>query len=454
MPPHTSLVTISVTECDRHSTKSNNSKGMMREGLKEQPESERSGSPKLKIFQEVSPVSIQAIREYIALLWKRYQGLKERHEKSEVLDEICRNLKIHRKSALRLMRSESMPKKKRGPTVVPKRRYSDEARELVRELWRKCGYINSKRLKEACEDWLPHWEDKSVSEETKGELLRMSASTMERWLKADKAALRRRMQTGTRSTRKIVTTIPVKNLGFVAKNPGFGEVDTVAHCGDRMAGNFARTLTFVDLKLGWVECEAMIDNTGGSVKDGLDNIEKRLPFKLLGLYGDGGSEFWNDQVIDGFIKNEERELEIDYGRGRAYKKNDQCHVEQKNYTHVRQTFGWDRISGRVAVNLMNNIYRKEWRLLQNFFLPQAQLLEKERVGSSIKRTMGVPKTPYKRALESPTVPTETKEMLLRIREGLNPFELRRKLTEKLRKFRRYLKDDFNNPYSGKFHDKT
>jgi hypothetical protein len=158
-------------------------------------------------------------------------------------------------------------------------------------------------------------------------------------------------------------------------------------------------------------------------------------------------------VIGGFIKTEERELEIDYGRGRAYRKNDQCHVEQKNYTHVRQAFGWDRISGKVAVNMMNNIYRKEWRLLQNFFLPQQQLLEKERIGSSIRRKMGKPKTPYRRALESATVPQETKELLLRIRESLNPFELRRNLSRKLRDFGRYLKDDFTNPYSGRFHDK-
>ncbi len=120
---------------------------------------------------------------------------------------------------------------------------------------------------------------------------------------------------------------------------------------------------------------------------------------------------------------------------------------------MRQTFGWDRISGKVAVAMMNNIYRKEWRLLQNFFLPQAQLLKKERVGSIVRREMGTPKTPYKRALESPTVPEETKEKLRRIKEELNPFDLRQKLTKKLRDFRRYLKDDFTNPYSGKFHDK-
>jgi hypothetical protein len=334
-----SLVTISVTEQSAETDKDKSSERLGSEGLPGRPGSKNFGLPQLKFFQEVALVSIQSVREYIALLWKRYQGLRTREEKSEVIDEICRNLKIHRKSAIRLMVARDAPKKKRGPTLTPKRRYSDDARELLRQLWKKCGYINSKRLKEACEDWLPHWEDKKVSDATKAELLCMSASTMERVLKSDKAALRRRLQTGTRSSRKIVTTIPVKNLSFEAKNPGFGEVDTVAHCGDRMSGKFARTLTFVDLDLGWVECEAMLDNTGASVRNALTSIEERFPFRLLGLFADGGLEFWNDDVIGGFIKTEERELEIDYGRGRAYRKNDQCHVEQKNYTHVRQAFG-------------------------------------------------------------------------------------------------------------------
>jgi hypothetical protein len=448
-----SLVTISVTEHALEIESGSRSGELAEKGLQERPGTKNFGLPRLKFFQELAPVSIQAVREYLALLWKRYQVLARREERSEVLDEICRNLGINRKSAIRLMRSEGPPKKRRGPTKAPRRRYSDAAREAVKVLWRRTGCINSKRLKAACEDWLPHWKDGELSTETQGELLRMSASTMERILRQDKAAMRRRQQTGTKRMGRIVTSIPVKNLGFEAKNPGFGEIDTVMHCGDWMSGTFARSLTFVDLDLGWVECEAMPDGQGVSVKSALTEIEKRFPFRLLGLYADGGSEFWNEDVLP-HLTNPDREVAIDFGRGRAYRKNDQAHVEQKNFTHVRQTFGWDRISGKVAVNMMNNIYRKEWRLLQNFFLPQMQLEAKTRVGGSIKRTMGDPKTPYRRALESPAVPPETKQMLLTIRESLNPFELRSKLAKKLKQFRRYLKVDGNQPYNGRFHDEA
>jgi len=405
-------------------------------------------------FPEVALVSIQAVREYIALLWGRYQELVSREDKGEVLDEICRNLKIHRKAANRLMRAGKAPSLKRGPTKVPSRRYSERSRELIRLMWRQTGYINSVRLKGSLADWLPHLKDTSFSEEVRLEALRMSASTMERVLKEDKAALRRRLNSGTRSHKKIVTQVPIRNLEFEAKNPGFGEVDTVMHCGERLAGKYIKTLTFVDLAVGWVECEAMPDHTGFSVKKGLIEIEKRLPVQLLGLYADGGLEFWNDDVMKGFIQREDRHLEIDFGRGRPYKKNDQKYVEQKNFTHVRQFFGWDRITGRVALNYMNNIYRKEWRLLNNFFLPQMRLLEKQRIGSRVIRKMDSSKTPYQRILESSAVPVEVKNELVRIKESLDPFELRRKLTEKLRKFRRYLNDGYATPHSGRYHDKV
>lgn len=399
-------------------------------------------------------MSGQTVREYLAHLWRKYQEIKGRSDRSVVIDEICRNLSVHRKSAVRLMNKGSPPKKGRGPSKSRRPRYSQKSKDLLAALWKTCGYINSKRLKAAAPDWLPFWEDKSVTQETKDEVIQMSSSSIERFLKSEKAALRRRLNTGTRSHKKVVTQVPIRNLSFEAKNPGFGEMDTVMHCGDSLSGSFAKTLTFVDLDCGWVECEAMPDHQGLTVKKSLDEIEERLPFRLLGLYADGGLEFWNDDVISRFIKKDDREIEIDFGRGRPYKKNDQCHVEQKNFTHVRNYFGWDRISGKVAINYMNNIYRKEWRLLNNFFLPQTKLLQKERHGSQIKRKIDQGKTPFQRLMESPAVSEDTKRMLQLKKDSLNPIELRRKLTKKLRDFRRYLKHDFNQPFSGRFHDKV
>lgn len=405
-------------------------------------------------FQEDRLVTIEAIREYLALLWGQYQELKLREEKSLVLDEICRNLRIHRKSALRLMNGEDVPRKKRGPSKTQRKRYSVKTKEEVKKYWRKTGYIGSPRLKSAIIDWLPHDIDLKTDAATQAELLRVSASTIERWLKPEKAALRRRLNGGTRSPKKIVTTVPIRNLEFVPKTAGYCEVDSVHHCGGSLSGNYARTLTMVDLAFGWTECEALEALNGVVVKNSLEEIEKRLPFSMVGFYADGGVEFWNKDVIERFINRDGREIPMEYGRGRPYKKNDQAHVEQKNYTHVRQYFGYDRISGRVAVNKMNAIYRKEWRLLQNYFLPQSKLISKERIGSKVIRKMDAPKTPYQRMLESETVSDKVKEQLLKEREALNPFELRQKLTKKLRDLRRWLKDEWTNPYYGKYHDKV
>ena len=393
-------------------------------------------------------MSLEAVREYLALLWKRYQVLSSREERSIVLDEICRNLKIHRKSAIRLMKAAQVPKKKRGPTQAPKRRYSEECREHVKKLWRQMGYIASIRVKAAFPDWIPHYQD--CTDLVKEELIRISASSIERILKPERAVLQRRFNTGTRINKKIVTQIPIRNLSFTPKEGGFLESDTVCHCGDSMSGSFIRSLTAVDLCFGWTEVEALEKTNGQSVKEGLKEIESRMPFDLKGFFADGGSEFWNHDVVDGYIKKFE---ELEYGRGRSYRSNDQAHIEQKNDTHVRRVFGYDRISGKVAANMMNNIYRKEWRLLQNFFLPQSRLVEKKRIGSKVIRRMDVPKTPYQRILEANNVDPDIKTELLKQRETLNPFELRAKLTKKLKVFARYLKDEWTNPFYGKYHDK-
>lgn len=399
-------------------------------------------------FRRVTLVSLDAVRQYIALLWRRYQSLERREEKSVVLDELCRNLRIHRKSAIRLMTAEAVPRLRRS-SASRSGVYSDWAKEHLARLWRKMGYLGSVRLKAAIPDWLPYYEE--CSDDIKGELLRMSARTMERLLKEEKAALQRRLNTGTRRGKLIVTQVPLRDFDFTPDTPGHMEADTVAHCGDSMSGKFVRTLTTVDLTVGWTECEAMEPLNGDNVRKALEQIEPRLPCPFLGLYTDNGMEFLNDDVINDFANKKDREVKIDMRRGRPYKKNDQARVEQKNYTHVRQAFGYDRITGRVAVKLMNDIYRNEWRLLQNYFWPQARVKSKQRIGSRRVRKMDTPKTPYQRLLDNPTVNPEVKNRLVKERESLNPFELRRGLARKLRTFARFLAIPWGS-HRGKYHD--
>jgi hypothetical protein len=392
-------------------------------------------------------VGLDAVRQYIALLWRRYQSLKCREDKSIVLDELCRNLQIHRKSAIRLMTAESVPTLRRSPAA---RRfvYSEWAKEHLRRLWRKMGYLGSVRLAAALPDWLPHYGECTV--EIKGELLAMSARTIERILRDDKAALRRRMNTGTKRAKLLVTSVPLRDFDFTPGTPGHVEADTVCHCGESMSGAFARTVTVVDLACGWTECEAIETVSGAAVRSAFEQVEKRTPFAFLGLYTDNGGEFMNNDVLVHFAKKDGRELPV--RRGRPYRKNDQARVEQKNFTHVRQAFGYDRITGRVAINMMNTIYRNEWRQLQNFFWPQTRVVEKKRIGSRIVRRLDAPKTPYQRLLDHPDVPAEVKSRLLAERERLNPFELRRSLAKKLNNFARYMKTQWLTPYRGKYHD--
>ena len=384
-------------------------------------------------------MSIAAVREYVAHLWAEYQAASRRR-RSAILDELQRNLGVHRKSATRLMRKGSAPPGlRRGKGSGGRPCYSERTKSELKTLWREIGYLGAARLKAALPEWLPHYQGILCDEATREELLRMSARTIERTLKTDKADLRRRLNGGTqRGKTRYETRVPIRNFTEAAPaSPGHCEVDCVAHCGGSLSGTFAWTVTLTDIATGATECEAIWGKNGFAVRQALTEIEKRLPFPLLSLYFDNGCEFMNDEVIDRFAEAA-RERKIDVFRGRPYRKNDQPYVEQKNYTHVRALFGYERLDFKLAVQLMNNVYRKEWRLLQTHFYPQMKLLEKVRLGSRIRRVMSVPETPYRRLLAIPALTEEAKEALAAEHRCLNPFALRTTLRRKLRAFRLYL----------------
>jgi len=385
---------------------------------------------------EVSPVSITAVREYVALLWAEYQEARRRR-RSEILDELCRNLNIHRKSATRLMNAAVAPKLERGKGSGGRAVYSAQSRAALKVLWREIGYIGAARLKAAIPEWLPFFESVICDEAIRSELVRMSSATIERVLKNEKATLRRRLNTGTTRTKsRHLTQVPIKNFTQTPTQPGHCEVDCVAHCGGSMSGTFVWTVTLTDIATGQTECEAIWGKNGFAVRQALIEIEKRLPFPLLGLYFDNGCEFLNDDVIDRFAKGV-RDKAIPVFRGRPYTSNDQPYVEQKNYTHVRATFGYERIDFKLSVQLMNNVYRKEWRLLQNHFYPQMKLLKKTREGSKIKRVMSKPLTPYARLIADKDMTEKVKNALREEHLAQNPIALRQALRKKLRDFRLY-----------------
>jgi len=367
-------------------------------------------------------------REYIALLRKHYQN-STRYIRSLILFELTRNLGIHRKHAIRLMNAACNPRKSLGRKSI----YTEAGKEALKKFWLASRQMCSKKMKESMEDWLPMFD---CAEEIKSELRRMSAATMDRILKSAKASDRRKKNTGTVPCRRLKNIIPVKPLDWNVKELGHVEADTVAHCGESMSGVFGWTLTMTDVLSGWTENRAMWGKSGMGVINSLDDIQLLIPFSLKSFSCDNGNEFLNHQL--------KHYLKIPLLRGRPYKSNDQCHVEQKNFTHVRDLFGYDRIETKEAIELMSDLYRNEWSQLNNFFTPQFKLLRKTRVGSQYKREYLAPKTPYKRILESKEVAEETKAQLSQIFCSLNPFDLQKKIEVKLHRIYKLMKEDMIN----------
>jgi len=345
---------------------------------------------------------------------------------------------MHRGSAKRLLGRKTKPAFRRGKGKSVNS-YSDKSKRLLKELWKEIGYMGALRMKAAIPRWIKDWDHRELDDYTRHEIKLMSSSTIERTLKPAKAGLRRRMNTGTkRSSNKMKTLIPIRDLEFTPKEVGHCEIDCVAHCGGSLSGEHVWTLTLTDIVSGHTENEALQFKNGWEVKLALDRIEDRLPFSIIALYLDNGSEFLNEDVHKRFAQKKnkiDREIIIQLFRSRPYKKNDQCYVEQKNYTHVRQLFGYDRYSGKLMVQLMNNIYRNEWRLLANYFYPQIRLKEKERIGAKIKRKYHDPKTPFENLIKH--LPEEKIAEMTEDYDDLNPIVLQKKLKRKLRDFQAY-----------------
>ena len=386
---------------------------------------------------EVSLVSIQGVREYLAFKWIQYQAASKKL-KTEILDEIFKNTEMHRGSIKRLMGRATAPTFRRGKGASINS-YSEKSRFLLKGLWKDMGYLGAVRLKAALPQWLKFWKQADLDDYTFHELKLMSASTIERVLRKEKAQLRRRTNTGTqRAKGKIKTLIPIRDLGFKPTVPGHCEIDCVAHCGGSLSGSHIWTLTVTDILTGHTECASLEFKNGFEVMLALHRIEDRLPFKIIALYMDNGSEFLNEDVHKRFSQQKRqisREQVVELFRSRPYKKNDQCYVEQKNYTHVRELFGYDRLSGKLMVNLMNNIYRNEWRKLSNYFHPQIRLKSKERIGAKIKRKFHPAITPFEN-LKPHLIEGVAQKIQSEI-DLLDPFELVKKLKRKLRDFQAY-----------------
>ncbi|HLW59187.1 MAG TPA: hypothetical protein VKV57_04590, partial [bacterium] len=285
------------------------------------------------------------------------------------------------------------------PTGTPHRRapaYSDEVVTILAAIWEAAGYPWSRRLQALLPLWLP-WARRhfAIPPALDRRLRRISPSTIDRRLQARKRQARRRLYGRTKPGTLLKHHIPLRTEHWPVTTPGFTEVDLVAHSGNSADGDFLQSLNLTDLHTGWVESCAVLGKTQRVVRAAVAELRGALPFPLRGLDSDNGSEFINTCLFQYC-----RAHQIQFTRDRPYQKDDNAHVEQKNWTHVRKLLGWDRYDSLAAQAAINDLYRHEWRLMMNLYQPSVKLLRKQRVGARICRQYDRPQTPFDRLLAS------------------------------------------------------
>jgi len=368
----------------------------------------------------------QSKNEYLRAIWDRYQRAGRRY-KSKILDEFCAVCSYSRKYAIGLLgRKPGRRRKRSGPL----RRYDVRVFEPLKALWLVSEQLCSKRLKAALPLWLPFYEAEqgALEESVRRKLLQISAATIDRLLKKERARYRGKGLCGTRPGGLLKHQIPLRTDNDDVNRPGFLEADTVAHCGNSLAGDFIWSLTFTDIFTQWTENRAVWNKGAHGVLQQVKDLEASLPFELLGFDVDNGSEFLTCHLWRYLL---DRPRPVPMTRSRPYRKNDQAHVEQKNWTHVRQLLGYQRLEQPELVPLLNELYRT-WGLLHNFFHPNLKLLSKTRKGSKTIRKYGPPQTPYQRLIQSEHLSPEQKHKLQSQFQQLNPLRLKEQLEQQLK----------------------
>jgi hypothetical protein len=378
-------------------------------------------------------MSPRSKKEYLEALFPRYKQAKSKEQKSEILTEFCKVCGYHRKHAIRLLakfKRFTKPKiRKPGRPSV----YNQHAvLKALERIWMDASMPCSKRFVTIIPLWLPHYPgglDLNVIKT----LRKISASSIDRTLKHVRKKHKRVNISTTKPGTLLRKQIPIKTNQWEEFRPGFLEADTVAHCGGSSAGEYVNTVDFVDIATAWTEQRAVWGKGETAVLEQIKDVEASLPFALLGFDSDNGGEFLNYHLLSHFADN--RKTPIQFTRSRAYKKDDNAHIEQKNYTHVRQKLGYRRFENQKMVELLNDLYKNEWRLYHNFFLPSVKLIEKERIRSKVIKKHDKPQTPYQRVLlaDAMDVSNAVKQKLTKQFESLNPFALKKIINKKIEK---------------------
>jgi hypothetical protein len=371
-------------------------------------------------------MSRQAKWEYLKKIYGRYRQASKA-EKQQILNEYCRVCGCHRKHAIRRLNGPAPDDQPVNRHRARAATYGKSCLRIVQTVWEAAGYPWSVRLKALLPLWLP-WIQKrfQLTPEVVAQLLAISPRQMDRVLATHKHKLSKRIYGRTKPGTLLKHHIPIRTDNWDVKRSGFVEVDLVSHSGNSADGEFIFSLNLTDIFSGWVETRAIMGKGQRGVVLALDELRTVLPFALCALDCDNGSEFINHHLA-AYCKTHQ----IQFTRGRPYKKDDNAHIEQKNWTHVRKLMGWDRYDSQQALKAMNDFYRQEWRLMMNLFQPSVKLIKKVRVGSRLTRRYDAAQTPLDRLLGCNDTLCPSLLALQQTRAALDPFTLARCIEQKL-----------------------
>lgn len=362
-----------------------------------------------------------------------YRKANKKH-KGEILNSYCERKGCHRKSAIRFLNRKVKSKKKRSRAVWGKYN-KQKLLPIIQQIWLASEQMCGRRLQAQMGLWVEKYEEYygPRGSDLKEQLLSMSSATLDRMLRRSKIGKKGKATTrpGTIAIRQIV---PHREGKADTSQVGAIEVDTVAHCGGNMGGSFVYSLTFTDLYSGWTCNRATWNKGSAGILEQMRDIERGLPFQMKSFHSDNGSEFMN-WVLWEYLQGKH----VKQSRSRSYQKNDNAHCEEKNWTHVRQLFGYDRFGHPELVEIMNKIY-KDYEKLMNYFCPSFKLKSKERQANGKWKKVYEKEllTPCDRLLNSNEISMRTKEWLEEGKRKNNPFELKQKMEKGLKKFYRLL----------------
>ena len=355
---------------------------------------------------------------YMKVMYVRYTKAKGRKEKSRILDEFCRTYECHRKHALRLLNAPP-PGETRPVRKTRKPFYTNRVISIIETVWEASGCLWSKRLKTTLSLWMPWIQQRfHLTPKEHAQLMSISPSQIDRRIKSKKQWTRKKVYGSTKPGAILKHQIPVKTDSWNIRLPGYVETDLVSHCGGCASGHFAYTVNWTDILTQWVERRIVMGKGQEGVLRALTSMRQSMPFNLRGLDSDNGSEFINAHLYQYCITNN-----IEFTRSRPYKKDDNAHIEQKNWTHVRQLLGYLRYDTQEVIDAINQLYKNELRVFQNYFQPSVKLIKKIRIGSKVKKIYDDPKTPFQRIVDSGKGNTQAINDFHNIVKQLNPFKL-------------------------------